>query len=81
MPITNKRAVAVTNPRGDRTVATNIDQKLRVKFDALCKERGVTRSALLHSLIEHEVDEQKRCTHCGFVLDLRWKAEFDGTPS
>jgi len=52
---TNTRAVAVTH-RGDGvTVATSLPADLDKAFAALCKERKMTRSALLRELIEKAV--------------------------
>jgi metal-responsive CopG/Arc/MetJ family transcriptional regulator len=56
---TTRRAVVVTNQRGDRCVTTHVSADLVVRLDALCKERNVTRSTLIRRLLEEALYYEK----------------------
>lgn len=50
-------AKAVTNERGERTVATNVSPELHARLVEVCRERRTTKSEVLRSLLERELSK------------------------
>lgn len=52
----NKRAVAVTSMGGYRNLTTAVSSEVARRFDEACRERGMTKSALLREFIGERVN-------------------------
>lgn len=57
MPLSRgtRRASAVTNKLGPRNVTTSVTPEMEAVLDGMCRERGITKSVLLRSLIDEYV--------------------------
>jgi ABC-type multidrug transport system ATPase subunit len=74
MPTTHKRAVIVAHHGLNSTVilCTHISSDVFKAFDIICKENGLTKSAMLRSLVVEKINE--------YVREHHKKAPAPGTP-